>query len=259
MPTTILPASSSDLRSKQFPTFYCDLGFAGGQSRKSSALLAVPANASTDPSKWHWATCHFGEIKGQINAWVEKYQMGATIRLVVEAPLSVRFAPKDPEDPENPKGSPMAREIETKLTSEGKPIYPYWYVGAGAQTHLAAMHLIQRLRTLKGVNRILLAEGFVTGKGSEESPTARYMQCQERAGEAWSKTASGRSSKGPMASRHLTDVHILHRVLRREPGVGEVVASADKRLEDCESILKYIPGGKAKDASPVPPVLFWHA
>ncbi|MFM1832726.1 MAG: hypothetical protein RLZZ461_1042 [Planctomycetota bacterium] len=250
MPTTILPASSSDLRSKQFPTFYCDLGFAGG--RESSALLAVPAGAISNPSKWRWTTCQFGEIKSQIETWTKELRMGETIRLVIEAPLSVRFTDQD-------TGDPKAREIETGLMSGSEPIYPYWYVGAGAQTHLAAMHLIQRLRTLKGVKRILLAEGFVTGKGSKESPTARYKQCQERAGEAWSKTASGRSSKGPMASRHLTDVHILHRILRGEPGVGEIVASTDERLRDCKSILEYIPGGKTKDASLVPPVLFWHA
>jgi hypothetical protein len=250
MPVTILPASRADLRKKRLPTIYCDLGFA--EARKSSALLAVPAGAISNPSKWRWKTCQFGEIKSLIETWTKELRMGETIRLVIEAPLSVRFTDLD-------TGDPTAREIETELKSGTKKISPYWYVGAGAQTHLAAIHLIQRLRTLKGVKRILLAEGFVTGKGSAKSPTTRYKACQKCAERDWRSTSSDKSSNGTIASRHLTDVHILHRILRRDTDVGEIVRSNDNRLKHCESILQYIPGSRAKDASPVPPVLLWKA
>jgi hypothetical protein len=250
MPVTILPASPDDLDSKELPTIYCDLGFA--EARKSSALLAVPAGAISKPSKWRWKTCKFGEIKSLIETWTKELRMGETIRLVIEAPLSVRFTSKA-------SGDPKRRKIETELKSRTKKISPYWYVGAGAQTHLAAIHLIQRLRTLEGVKRILLAEGFVTGKGSEKSPTARYKACQKCAERDWRRTPFENGSNGPSASRHLTDVHILYQILQGDTGVGEIVASDDDRLKHCESILKYIPGEKAKDATPVPPVLFWHA
>ena len=99
------------------------------------------------------------------------------LNLLIEAPLSVAF---------NANGSPTGRKIE-KRGRETR----YWYVGAGAATLLAAMHLLRRLHDSMDPEReVRLFEGFASfkSKGAHSSHAADVskLRCV-----AWGECSTG--------------------------------------------------------------------
>jgi hypothetical protein len=85
---------------------------------------------------------------------------GPRVNLVLEAPLSVAFT-KD--------HNPTMRSIERREAHHPRP----WYSGAGATVLLAAIYMVRALHDAPRRRDVVLFEGFVSFKPSEQ--TASHM------------------------------------------------------------------------------------
>lgn len=85
---------------------------------------------------------------------------GLPLNLVIEAPLSISFAPN---------GNPAGRSIEKR----GKQ-HRYWHAGLGTTVLLSAMHLLRAVVDARPQREIRLFEGFVSYK-----PKGKSSHCED--------------------------------------------------------------------------------
>ena len=156
----------------------------------------VPQMASRDSGKWVFVdigfsqdskSCgiaigdsaphaiHYGDLGPQIAHEVSNGS--CPMNLLIEAPLSIAF---------NAKGCPTGRKIERRDGSTR-----YWYVGAGAATLLAAMHLLRQLHDMHPAREIRLFEGFASFKSKEEA-SSHAADVSKLRSVAWGGSDKGR-------------------------------------------------------------------
>ena len=156
----------------------------------------VPAMAGRDCGEWIFVDMGFaqsakscGIAMGDCEPIAVRYdELGRCVahavnngsgpmNLLIEAPLSVAFTAQ---------GCPAGRTIEKR----GRRTR-YWYVGAGAATLLAAMHLLRRLHDMHPSREIRLFEGFASFKTQgETSSHAGDVSKLRRI--AWAESDEGR-------------------------------------------------------------------
>lgn len=143
---------------------FVDIGFSN-----SKKTCGIAIGESESPRSITYAKL-IGEIVRQLN------EIRSPVNLLIEAPLSVAF---------NAQGNPTGRKIEKRGERTR-----YWYVGPGAATLLAAMHLLHRLSCEKLPTPIRLFEGFASFK--EERGGSSHEEDVEKL----RRIALGRSDKG---------------------------------------------------------------
>ena len=143
---------------------FVDIGFSNS---KKSCGIAI--GESESPRSITFAKL-IEEIVRQLN------EIRSPVNLLIEAPLSVAFNAQ-----ENPTGG--------KIEKRGKRTR-YWYVGPGAATFLATMHLLNRLSCEKLPTPIRLFEGLASFKEK------RGGSSHEEDVEKLRRIALGRRDKG---------------------------------------------------------------
>ena len=143
---------------------FVDIGFS--QSSKSCGI----AIGDSDPH-----AIRYDELGRRVVHAVNKGS--GPMNLLIEAPLSVAFTAQ---------GCPTGRKIEKRGRNTR-----YWYVGAGAATLVAAMHLLRRLHSMHPVREIRLFEGFASfksqGETSSHAADVAKLRCI-----AWGESDEGR-------------------------------------------------------------------
>lgn len=161
-PYPIRAGCAEDLPPAQAEWTFVDIGFS--QRQASCGLLVgdqEPVNRK------------FGDLQRALV--VAARSEGMPLNLVIEAPLSIAFAPH---------GNPAGRSIEKR----GKQ-HRYWHAGLGATVLLSTMHLLRAIVDAEPRREIRLFEGFVSYK---QKGTSNHCDDVRQLREV----AFGRSSSG---------------------------------------------------------------
>lgn len=142
-------------------SIYVDLSF-GKTSKGGLHVFNGSANPAVDPQSSINRKPTFGKLAKAIKRAIDSTS-DRRVLLVLEAPLHQLY------DKNN--GCPIPRKVDDMTLPDpfGRRESP-WYMQAGANVHLGAVRLVQRLEELLGEGDestdIVLAEGFVSFKGS---------------------------------------------------------------------------------------------